>query len=78
VKGCYIVLSYDEDVFAVWECSWAATTCSTPDFGLFFALAMLENYRDVILDNDMDFPAIVKFFNGNLVYKPSFASSLLE
>ena len=25
---------------------------------------MLENYRDVILENNMDFPGIVKFFNG--------------
>ena len=29
---------------------------------------MLENYRDVIIENDMDYSAIVKFFNGWLIF----------
>ena len=58
-------LVYD-DVFAVWEAIWAAKHVATSHFYLFISLALIETYRDIIIDNDMDFTDIIKFFNGLL------------
>ncbi|XP_023324524.1 small G protein signaling modulator 2 isoform X2 [Eurytemora carolleeae] len=50
-------------VYLVWETIWAAARVSTEHFYLFIALGLVETYRDIILDRNMDFTDIIKFFN---------------
>ncbi|KAM7369002.1 hypothetical protein PAMP_013302 [Pampus punctatissimus] len=52
-----------DDVFSVWETIWVAKYTSSEHFVLFIALALVELYRDIILENNMDFTDIIKFFN---------------
>lgn len=52
------------DVLGVWEVMWAAREVSSTHFILFLALAFLLMYRPIILDNNMDFTDIIKFYNG--------------
>ena len=53
-----------EEIFGVWETLWAAKHTSTQHFHLFIALALVETYRDIIVENQMDFTNIIKFYNG--------------
>ena len=51
------------DIFLVWETIWASRHVTSSHFYLFVAMALVENYRDIILDRNMDFTDIIKFFN---------------
>lgn len=52
------------DVYKVWEAIWSARHIVTDNFVVFVALAMVRYYRDIIIENNMDFTDTIKFFNG--------------
>lgn len=52
-----------EDIYLVWEIIWVASSLTSEHFNLFVALAIIELYREIIIDNKMDFTDIIKFFN---------------
>uniref|UniRef100_A0A915KUY1 Rab-GAP TBC domain-containing protein n=1 Tax=Romanomermis culicivorax TaxID=13658 RepID=A0A915KUY1_ROMCU len=52
-----------EDVFSVWETIWSANRLISENFDLFLALAMIETYRNDIIEECAEFSDIIKFFN---------------
>jgi hypothetical protein len=61
---CFYLEFVYNDIFLVWDVNAAARRTVTKRFVLFIALAMMKSYRDIILDNRMDFTDIIRFFNG--------------
>lgn len=55
-----------EQLFELWEAIWVASRITTAHFSLFVAVALLEVYRDTILENAFDFTDLIRFFNGIL------------
>ena len=53
-----------QDVYRVWETIWSARKLVSNHFVVFLALAMVRYYRDIIIENNMDFTDTIKFFNG--------------
>ena len=62
--GIYFTEMCYDDVFLVWESIWSAKYVCCDSYVAFIALAMVEAYRDILLDNSMDFIDVMKFFNG--------------
>lgn len=60
----------------MWETIAAARRTVSKRFVLFIALAMMKSYREIILDNRMDFTDIIRFFNGS--YLSDFCSFVFE
>lgn len=52
-----------EHLFMVWETIWAARNLTTSNFVVFIAFALIRHYRDIIIENKMDYTDTIRFFN---------------
>ncbi|OAF71407.1 hypothetical protein A3Q56_00808, partial [Intoshia linei] len=68
-------LSY-EGVFNVWETIWSAACICTPHFTHFFALSLVQYYREIIIYNQMNYTDLIKFFNGKMAEKHDYIAIL--
>ncbi|KFD69088.1 hypothetical protein M514_13153 [Trichuris suis] len=51
-----------EDTFAVWETIWSANKHLSTNFSVFVAFGLIQLYRDIIVDNSMEFADIIRFY----------------
>uniref|UniRef100_A0A1I8IB65 Rab-GAP TBC domain-containing protein n=1 Tax=Macrostomum lignano TaxID=282301 RepID=A0A1I8IB65_9PLAT len=50
------------DVFLVWETIWAAVHLESSHFSIFVAVALLQEYRSFIMENDMNLADVTMFY----------------
>lgn len=52
------------DILLVWETIWAANYVASENYVLFLALSLIEFYRDIILQERMNFTDVIMFLNS--------------